>query len=349
MLKSSNFYVRLATRDGFNTSVRHINRTLDLLDSCGAKENIADKINVLLAEKAFEAEEVLSVVNMLLIDKWGYSSVSRNISGVIARAELVATVTAKWKAVDLVIGYHHPDLGFIVLNPKNPENAAIIAGFRKNELVVLYAGDRTKGTAIADKAHASLVALTDIIEGKNTQIPASLINGANVFTPLAKPSQKRAPQVRAKRVAPSAARSVAPGYAMPAQAAALPAQAATVAPVQVAVPAVGQSKMSGMVSVVVSNELFHNGNVEAWKRIIRSYNAKYPNLQVFIYYDGERIVDINTLFKWGKVKHGSCIQFSVAGENVQDLAKLSRYFRQGASPQFEAFLHGSPDTVMTLF
>jgi hypothetical protein len=107
--------------------------------------------------------------------------------------------------------------------------------------------------------------------------------------------------------------------------------------------------MSALVSVVVSNELFHNGNVEAWKRIIRSYNAKYPNLQVFIYYDGERIVDINTLFKWGKVKHGSCIQFCVAGENVQDLAKLSRYFRQGASSSYEAFLHGSPDTVMNLF
>ena len=349
MLKSSNFYVRLATRDGFNTSVRHINRTLDLLDSCGAKENIADKINVLLADKAFEAEEVLSVVNMLLIDKWGYSSVSRNISSVITRAELVATVTAKWKAVDLVIGYHHPDLGFIVLNPKNPENAAIIAGFRKNELVVLYAGDRTKGTAIADKANAALVALTDIIEGKNTQIPASLISGSNVFSPLAKPAPKRVPQVRAKRAAPSAARSAAPGFEMPAQTAALPAQVSAPAPVQAAVPAVGQAKMSAMVSVVVSNELFHNGNVEAWKRIIRSYNAKYPNLQVFIYYEGEHIVDINTLFKWGKVKHGSCIQFSVAGENVQDLAKLSRYFRQGASPQFEAFLHGSPDTVMTLF
>jgi hypothetical protein len=140
-------------------------------------------------------------------------------------------------------------------------------------------------------------------------------------------------------------------YTGPAAAAPAPVAATVVVqappPAPVAVP--GSSKMSPLVSVVVSNELFHNGNVEAWKRIIRSYNAKYPALQVFIYYDGERIVDINTLFKWGKVKHGSCIQFSVAGENIQDLAKLSRYFRQGASSQFEAFLHGSPDTVMNLF
>lgn len=107
--------------------------------------------------------------------------------------------------------------------------------------------------------------------------------------------------------------------------------------------------MSPMVSVVVTNELFHNGNVEAWKRIIRSYNAKHPDLKVNVYYESERIVDINSLFKWGKVKHGSCIQFNVSGENIQDVAKLSRYFQQGASPQFGAFLKGGPDTVLNLF
>jgi len=344
MNKSSNFYVRLATKDGFNTSVRHITRTLDLLDSCGAHDNIADEINMLLAEKEIEAEEVQSVVNMLLVEKWGYTVVSKNISAVIAKASLVADITARWKAVDIVIGYYHPDLGFIVLNPKNPDNAGIIAGFRKNELVVLYAGDKAKGTAVADKARAALSALVDILEEKNTQIPATLLNGANVFVPRVKPAPKKAPRVK------SAVRAVrVPAAAVQA----MPVAVQAPAPLPTAAPApvisTGPSKMSGMVSVVVSNELFHNGNVEAWKRIIRSYNAKYPNLQVFIYYDGERIVDINTLFKWGKVKHGNVIQFSVAGENIQDLAKLSRYFRQGASSSFEAFLHGSPDTVMTLF
>ena len=107
--------------------------------------------------------------------------------------------------------------------------------------------------------------------------------------------------------------------------------------------------MSQLVSVPVSNELFHNGNVEAWKRIIRSYTARYPNSEVMIFYDGERIVDINTLFKWGKVKHGSSIQFAVSAEEIKDLSKLSKYFKQGASPMFEAFLRGSPDTVLNLF
>ncbi|WBG15649.1 hypothetical protein O9204_04410, partial [Treponema pallidum] len=70
---------------------------------------------------------------------------------------------------------------------------------------------------------------------------------------------------------------------------------------------------------------------------------------VIVFYDGERIVDINTLFKWGKVKHGSVIQFAVSGEEIKDLSKLSKYFKEGASSRFEVFLHGSPDTVLNLF
>ena len=108
-------------------------------------------------------------------------------------------------------------------------------------------------------------------------------------------------------------------------------------------------KMSPMISVVVTNELFHNGNVEAWKRIINSYTTKYPDLQIWVYYEGEKITDINALFKWGKVKHGSCIQFVVVGEEIKDVPKLKRYFTQGASPMFEAFLQGAPGAVLNLF
>jgi hypothetical protein len=111
----------------------------------------------------------------------------------------------------------------------------------------------------------------------------------------------------------------------------------------------GPVKMTPRYAVVVQNELFHNGNVEAWKRIIASYNAAYPSLQVYIYYDGERILDINSLFKWGKVKHGSAIEFAVAGNEIKDVAKLQRYLAQGASHMFEAFLRGPVNNVLKLF
>ena len=74
------------------------------------------------------------------------------------------------------------------------------------------------------------------------------------------------------------------------------------------------ARMTPLYSIPVTNELFHNGNVEAWKRIIASYKSKYAGLEVLIFYEGERIHDINTLFKWGKVKHGCAILFAVAGK-----------------------------------
>ena len=351
MTESPGFYTRLADREGFNASVRHIQRTLTLLDACGPKRNIADEINSMISKKEFEAEEAQSVANMLLVEKWNYSVLSSNVSSVTeSPAELSAEVS-KWKALDLVVGYHHPDLGFILINPKNPEGASAIAGFRKNELVVLYAGVPLGNDAAKKSAAEALPALMSLIEGKKVKVSASLLSGPFSFSAPKKPAAQKPVKKAGKTVSPSKGRApvqaVTAAVMQTGPAASSAAATARPAPAAPAMP--GQSKMSPLVSVVVSNELFHNGNVEAWKRIIRSYNARYPGLQVFIYYDGERIVDINTLFKWGKVKHGSCIQFCVAGENIQDLAKLSRYFRQGASPQFEAFLKGSPDTVMNLF
>lgn len=354
MVEKASFYGRLSTKEGFNASVRHINRTLELLDACGPKKNIADEINRLLTEKELEAEQVQSAVNMLLVEKWGYTVETRNISVVSAQAGSVAEETSKWKGIDLVIGYHHPDLGFIVLNPKNPESAAVISDFRKNELIVLYAGTQDRNAASVKNAEAALACLFDLLEDKKVKPPAGLLTGSWTFlAPKKAPRVKEASSAKGKAKAapksavrsPAAAKASA-GYT---QSAAAPVAIPAAVPVAAAPVIPGQSKITPLISVIVSNELFHNGNVEAWKRIIRSFNAKYPGLQVSIYYDGERIIDINTLFKWGKVKHGSCIQFRVAGENIQDLAKLSRYFKQGASSQYEAFLHGSPDTVMNLF
>ncbi|MCW8965299.1 MAG: hypothetical protein OQK82_01230, partial [Candidatus Pacearchaeota archaeon] len=108
-------------------------------------------------------------------------------------------------------------------------------------------------------------------------------------------------------------------------------------------------RMTPMYGIVVTNELFHNGNVEAWKKIIASYEHAHDGLKVFVFYDGERINDINTLFKWGKVKRGTAIMISVAGDNITNVAKLKRYLMQGASHRFEDFLHGPPNQLMKLF
>jgi hypothetical protein len=111
----------------------------------------------------------------------------------------------------------------------------------------------------------------------------------------------------------------------------------------------GKRRVSTKYGVNVTNEVFHNGNVEAWKKIIDSYTTAYPGTEILVWYEDEKINDINALFKWGKVKHGCPIMFSVAGEEIKDVSKLKKYLFEGASPRFEAFLRGAVGSVLDLF
>ena len=340
MLDSLGFYVPLATKQGFNASVTHIQNALSLLDACDVKKNIADEIGILLENKELTNEEIPAFLSVILLDMWGYKAVSKNIREINTTAAAIIAETAKWKGIDIVIGYHHPDLGFLVINPKNPANVSLFETLKKNELLNIYVGKQDKGAMDAPVAEAVFKAFFNLLEGTKPSFPAKLLNGPVIFT--APKTNKRPSGERKRKTAKTPAAAKAKAAAKGAQV----KQAAT--PAQMQVPS-GKARISQQISVVVTNELFHNGNVEAWKRIIRSYNARYPHNKVIVFYDGEQIVDINTLFKWGKVKHGSSIQFAVAGEEIKDLSKLSKYFAEGASPRFEAFLRGSPSTVLNLF
>jgi hypothetical protein len=337
----------LSTRRGFNTALRHIKKTIGIVETVGSNKNLAD-ILFELGDADLSGERTALLLRMILVDKLGYKTVSSNLESVAADLPALAGELGKWKAVDLIAAYHHPDLGLLAANPKVPEELAAFGAVRKRELLVIYAG---KGGAPADELcqkAAELAAL--LFEGKKCKIPPELNRGDFTVPKLKKaepPHPARAPGRAAerKKAAPKAA---APAAEIPA----LPKSPRVAAPVlTTSAPAVskGPTRMTPMYSVAVQNELFHNGNVEAWKRIVASYNAKYPELQVYIYYEGERIVDINSLFKWGKVKHGSAIQFAVAGSDIKDVAKLQRYLIQGASSQFEAFLRGSVSNVLKLF
>ncbi len=101
--------------------------------------------------------------------------------------------------------------------------------------------------------------------------------------------------------------------------------------------------------IEVTNELFHNGNVEAWKNIIESYTLKYPHLKVMVFHGGEQINDLNALFKWGKVKHGDTIFFCVAGKDIKDISKLRKYLYEGASNRFHMFLKKDVNKPLDLF
>ena len=342
MVNMTNFFVPLANKTDFNASVKHIQSVIEILDDCNPKENIADKINLMIREQTVKPEQVRSILSVSLLDKWNYKVVSENLKFILDDASSFVAELAKWTGVDLVFGYDHPDLGFIVVNPKNPAAAQVIQGFRKNELLLIFVGKQDRGTVDAALADSVISAIKKLFEKKACSVPASVKTGPFVYV-----EPKKAAPVKVKKTV-----AKKPGRKAPAPSAPAAKVQASSAPSHLERPsaiATGPKKMSQLVSVPVSNELFHNGNVEAWKRIIRSYTAKYQDAEVMVYYDGERIVDINTLFKWGKVKHGSTIQFAVSAAEINDLSKLSKYFRQGASPMFEAFLRGSPDTVLNLF
>ncbi len=342
MVNMTNFFVPLAKKTDFNTSVKHIQSVIEILDDCNPKENVADKINLMIREQTIKPEQVRSILSVSLLDKWNYKVVSENLKFILDDASSFVAELAKWTGIDLVFGYDHPDLGFIVVNPKNPAAAQVIQGFRKNELLLIFVGKQDRGTVDAALADSVISAIKKLFEKKACSVPASVKTGPFVYV-----EPKKAAPVKVKKTV-----AKKPGRKAPAPSAPAAKVQASSAPSHLERPsaiATGPKKMSQLVSVPVSNELFHNGNVEAWKRIIRSYTAKYQDAEVMVYYDGERIVDINTLFKWGKVKHGSTIQFAVSAQEINDLSKLSKYFRQGASPMFEAFLRGSPDTVLNLF
>lgn len=408
--------------------------TVEKLMTCPAqKVHIADAVNELVLKKEISVADIPSIMFKILVENWNYSAVSYNLESNAFNADQIISDFAKWKAIDIVFMYHHPDLGAIVINPKNPAHKEYISDFRKNEMLVVFTGYTGKKSADELCALANKKSI-DLVYGRKCSGTEKLLKGSYSFKKDAKfddsvvtesvPGNTKAVRVASKNGVQNNV-VVKPGklversyeqknaffiggktntdnpkwtYAKYASdmknqpkdsnstVATVPQSSGTFSfakqnqAVQKALPtpetsAVSETtsvqsevtsqpqneeqspvqnpnsikKMSPMLSVVVTNELFHNGNVEAWKRIMDSYTTKYPDLQIWVYYEGEKITDINALFKWGKVKHGSCIQFVVVGEEIKDVPKLKRYFTQGASPMFEAFLQGAPGTVLNLF
>lgn len=356
----------LATRDGFNRSLRHFKFISRVIGEFESKRNIADILSDCLADKSIEPRQVLPTLNAILVDKYHYVCRSHNLSESFDAFDGLAATVGGWRAVDLVVTYFHPELGVVVVNPKNRAHWETVRALKKNELVTVFAGAfaQTNGDKKYDAAISLLISL---IEGGKARTPPALLKGSFVFkkpapvaAPVAAPARrgrkpggsrasKSALLAAAEAATASAGGLPASGPAFGKASASAAAAAPGAAPPAAAAPSGAPRKMTPMYSIPVTNELFHNGNVEAWKKIIQSYTTKYPGLEVYVFYEGERIHDINTLFKWGKVKHGSAIMIAVAGDDIRDVAKLQRYLKQGASHMFEAFLKAQVGAILNLF
>lgn len=301
----------LSSRAGFNTALRHFRNVTGYVSEVDSGANVADLINESLEEKNIERYQVKTILNALLVDKFAYTYKSHNIEDTLEKANHVPEAISEWTNIHLVLTYFDPQEGQYVINPKNGAHWESILPLIRDEFAVVFAGP-VENELKPQVLHAAIKDFLSILYGKKIKAKKEYI-GKRKPPPQPPPPSQAAPAA-APAAAPVMKRRVTPRY-----------------------------------SIQVTNELFHNGNVEAWKKIVESFKYKYADLDVLIWYENERINDINALFKWGKVKHGGLIMFSVAGENIRDVSKLQRYLFEGASPRFEVFLRGGLGKVLDLF
>jgi len=333
MKNSLNF---LSTRSGFNTSLKHFKLVTSIVKSVENSKNLSDIINQLLDEKKIEQYQIPSILNALLVDKYNYVANSFNLKNTFnGKFSDITNIVKNWLIFDIVVSYYHPQLGTILINPKNVSSWESIDNLKENELVVIYVGNFNKqfDDQLAKKASVELgkllsseITSTTLVFKNETPKEQIQKNKSDV-----KETKKTSPTITETKSVTSS-NSNTNTQSQP-----------------VSEGGGGKKKMSPQYGITVTNELFHNGNVEAWKKIIKSYESKYTDMKVLIFYEGEQIHDINTLFKWGKVKHGTNIYISLLGTDFKDISKLRRYLSQGASPRFEDFLKGDPTKELKLF
>jgi len=336
-----NEYASLSSRRGFNRSLAHFRLVTAILDPLGKGQNLADLVDELEKNRQIEKAQIGPLLNALIVERMGYATVSFNMPTDRKEFEEIWNETGRWNRFDMVVAYHHPQLGITLINPKRKNHWEVVQDLGRQELMVLY----LKALRDSDKAlePQALDALSNLITGLTAGDTAAFNDAAMIEKPVAAP-------VAAAAVPAAVARPAASGGPTPAPPAAetAPKPAAAPAPAAAAGDG-GKKRMTPKYSVQVTNELFHNGNVEAWKNIVESYKSKYTALEVHIFHDGEKVNDINSLFKWGKVKHGDVLLFSVAGETIQGVAKLQRYLFEGASIRFSNFLKKDVNKVLHLF
>ena len=345
-----------STRKSFNRNLGHFKAVNSLIESVNNSVNLADAVAKLLASGEFELSQILPLLNSVLVEKYGYRFLTLNFKKTISDLTGFSVEFQAWKACDLVFVYHDPESGIVFYNPKNPAHWNFFQELKNNELLVCYVGfgsilekmDEKKAQKVIQSAFERLALLFTL--GKVAKLPQVLAEGDFLYKNIQekadrKPSVPRKTQSKSSKMPVSSEKKALSVQETPAISPPPPAVARQV------VTSSGKMIVSPKIPILVTNELFHNGNVEAWKKIISSYNSKYPQCRVNVYYDGELILDINSLFKWGKVKHGTAILVSVStpDDKLMDLSKLRKYLLEGASPRFEYFLKGAPGKTLELF
>lgn len=331
----------LGTRPAFNRTLRHLVSVTNIIEEVGRGKNLADLLNQMLESGTINRDQLAPILSVALVGKYEYPYVSRNVAETVSDFAAIQEKFSAWNAVNMVVAYYSPNLGIVLVNPANASHWETVHDLKKDELIVVHAKVRGAGDDIARK---SIDAFLTLLAGGTAQEDPAFISKTAPAGPKLTPGAALKPGAA---LTPGAPLTPAPAAQAPAPGAP-PAPAAATASAKASPPPKGKN-LTPKYSVQVTNELFHNGNVEAWKNIIESYEEKHEGLRVIVYHEGELIQDLNSLFKWGKVKHGGLIFFQVAGNQIKNVSKLQKYLHVGASSRFETFMKHDVNRTLSLF
>ena len=134
-------FENLSTKLSFNNALGHFQTVSDVIGSIEDYENVADTLNELLQEKIISQNQLIPSINAILFDKLQYQYNSYNMTDTISNFDILVDEIKKWNGIDIVMIYYHPDLGPMLINPKNKSHFESIHTFKRNELITIYAGN----------------------------------------------------------------------------------------------------------------------------------------------------------------------------------------------------------------
>jgi hypothetical protein len=335
-------YSFFSNRDNYNSSIRHFKAVKKLAADFTSGKDLAASANSMIAQDLLKAQQLPAIYKTVLTEKFKYITISQNLKSECKLSTQIESLLND-KRIYIYGLYHNNDGAIFTFSTADQQTIEKLPTFEKYQLLVLYIKPVLENISLAKEIGKNLFVYLhsgtlpqiklpiDNIEKNTPKVPPP-DSVAKLFSPKQK---SKANVLPVKTVDTSLTKKIT-------------IQKITIDPEEPVKPKVNL-KRSVMVPVVVTNELFHNGNVEAWKRIIASYEKKYPENTVNIYYDGEIIKELNALFEWGKVKTGTSIFYDINGVEINDLIKLKKYLYEGASHRFGKFLKGSPHQILKLF
>ena len=203
MPEQPHVYDGLSTREGFNRSLKHFKFIMQVVAEFERTRNLADILSDRLLEKAIGQDQVLPTLNAILVDKYHYALRSHNLQENFEGFDAIASETGKWKAMDLVVVYFHPELGVVAVNPKNRSLWNSVQSLKKNELITVFAG-AFQNTTMNPIFSQGIDLLIQIIEGGKVRSPSVFTKGRFTQKSPARPAVTVAPApkraARGKRV-----------------------------------------------------------------------------------------------------------------------------------------------------